>query len=72
MRASWPSAQSSQLRSNSAWHRGSLKYPELAPLVPVRPTNAVACTHCEELAAIQREVPDIVCYACGGLGWLPQ
>jgi hypothetical protein len=57
---------------NIALYRGSLKYPELAPLVPVRPTNAVACTHCEELAAIRREVRDIVCYACGGLGWLPQ
>jgi hypothetical protein len=55
---------------NAALYRGSLKYPELAALVPVRPADAISCPHCEGIAAIQRQVTNIACY-CGGLGWLP-
>lgn len=55
---------------NAVLFRGSMKYPELGALVPARPTDAIPCPHCEEVAAIQREIKNIVCF-CGGLGWLP-
>ena len=55
---------------NAALHQGSLKYPELAPLVPARSSNAIPCPHCEGVAAMQKQVTNVVCY-CGGLGWLP-
>ncbi len=56
---------------NSALYQGSLKYPELAPLVPSRPTDATPCGDCAGIAATRAQgIKNIVCY-CGGLGWLP-
>ncbi|MGH7437917.1 MAG: hypothetical protein ACRENE_19735 [Polyangiaceae bacterium] len=56
---------------NVALYQGSLKCPELAPLVPPRPTDARPCEHCAGVAAIRAQgIKGIVCY-CGGLRWLP-
>lgn len=51
---------------------GTKRYPELKPLVPVRPPDARDCPHCEGRGRI--DVPGvapemIVCF-CGGSGWL--
>ncbi|MGH7733320.1 MAG: hypothetical protein ACREOE_06360, partial [Gemmatimonadales bacterium] len=35
---------------NVALYQGSLKYPELAPLVPARPIDARPCEHCAGVA----------------------
>lgn len=54
---------------NMALFQGSLLYPELATLVPVRPTTAVTCHRCRgtgDTGLGER----FVCF-CGGLGWLP-
>jgi hypothetical protein len=50
-----------------AWTR----FPELAPLVPVRPADAISCLACDGSGAIKHgERPSgFSCY-CGGLGWL--
>jgi len=58
-------------RRNIALYQGSLKYPELAPLVPSRPTDAKPCGNCAGIAAIRAQGIDNVVCACGGLGWLP-
>jgi hypothetical protein len=59
---------------NLALLQGSLKFPELAVLVPTRPAGATTCGHCggEGKLALTKEpgLEHIVCY-CGGLGWLP-
>jgi len=59
---------------NLALHQGSLKFPQLAPLVPTRPEAATTCGHCsgEGKLAVTTDpgLEQIVCY-CGGLGWLP-
>jgi hypothetical protein len=59
---------------NLALFQGSLKFPELAVLVPTRPATATTCGHCGgggKLAlANEPGLENIVCY-CGGLGWLP-
>lgn len=57
-----------------ALYLGSLKYSELAPFVPDRPSEAVPCPHCHGaggVAGLPQELDNIVCY-CGGLGWLAQ
>jgi hypothetical protein len=54
--------------------RGTKKYPDLKPLVPERPADALSCTHCEGWGRIDIpgiEADTLVCY-CGGLGWLTQ
>lgn len=59
---------------NSSYFQASLKYPELAPLVPKRTANSIVCPwyvgtgKCSGLPAALDD--KIVCY-CGGLGWLP-
>jgi hypothetical protein len=52
--------------------RGAKKYPELKPLIPSRPLDALDCPHCEghgriDISGIEPDT--LVCY-CGGLGWL--
>ena len=52
---------------------GSRRYPELKPLLPERPPNAITCPHCEEtgtpkIAATHPIFKSIVC-RCGGYGW---
>lgn len=46
---------------------GSDRHPELAPLVPERPADAVTCLFCGG-AGVQRMAPGAPC-VCGGLGW---
>lgn len=50
-----------------AWTR----FPELAPLVPVRPTDAISCPACDGSGSIKhgQRPAGFSCY-CGGLGWL--
>ena len=59
---------------NTALHQGSLKYPELKPLVPVKPITAPECLSCKGTGihpqAVKLGLNNIVCF-CGGLGWLP-
>jgi len=59
---------------NVALYRGSLKFPELGPLVPRRSAGCVDCPHCAGTGKLalttQPGLEDIVCY-CGGVGWLP-
>ena len=47
------------------------KFPELAPLVPERPSNAIECPACDGRGLLRHgERPfEFSCY-CGGLGWL--
>jgi len=58
---------------NLAYHQASLKYPQLAPLVPRRPPDAVVCSYCGGSGRCSgfpdRLADSVVCY-CGGLGWL--
>src|SRR4051812_45540589 len=54
--------------------RGAKKYPELKPLVPVRPPDATDCPHCEGHGRIDIpgvEPDTIVCF-CGGSGWVTE
>ena len=72
----WDEPHDARVEQNAHWrnvalYQGSLKYPELSPLVPPRPTDARPCEHCAGVAAIRAQgIKNIVCY-CGGLGWLP-
>jgi hypothetical protein len=47
-----------------------IKFPELAPLVPLRPADAVACPACDGSGVLRHgERPaGFSCY-CGGVGW---
>jgi hypothetical protein len=47
-----------------------IKFPELAPLVPLRPADAVACPACDGSGVLRHgERPTgFSCY-CGGVGW---
>ena len=47
------------------------KFPELAPLVPTRPADAIDCPACEGSGLIRHGSRPVAfsCY-CGGLGWL--
>jgi hypothetical protein len=65
-----------------ALYQGSLRYPELEPLVPSRPDDAIACPGCayggdipseqiELLRQCGRDADALLC-SCGGLGWLPR
>jgi hypothetical protein len=47
------------------------KFPELAPLVPERPADAIECPACGGSGLHQRgERPSTLSCYCGGLGWL--
>jgi hypothetical protein len=47
------------------------KFPELAPLVPVRPSHAIDCPACDGSGAFRHEKhPSAFSCYCGGLGWL--
>lgn len=47
------------------------KFPELAPLVPRRPAEAIDCPACHGTGLTRQDErpPGFSCY-CGGLGWL--
>jgi hypothetical protein len=68
-------AEHDQRIINIAYFQASLKYPALAALVPLRPTDALACPFCDGsgkcLDPRANLVDLVVCY-CGGLGWLPR
>ena len=58
---------------NFALYVGAQKYPEIAPLVPTRPSDAIDCKYCKGRGRFQVEGIDpnvLVCF-CGGLGWVP-
>jgi hypothetical protein len=57
---------------NVALFQGSLTYPEIKHLVPVRPANAKDCPFCpsEGKPSANVEHQTMICY-CGGLGWIP-
>jgi len=59
---------SSRIR-NLAIYQGSKKYPELREFIPIRPTDAVTCPHCEGKGELLIPLDNLVCY-CGGVGWL--
>lgn len=56
--------------ANAALALGSVRFPALAAIRPVRPADAVPCTACDGTGRLTG-VPDNVVCACGGLGWLP-
>jgi len=58
------------LDRNIALIQGMERYPWLRPLLPERPTDAVACGDCETIRLLQARMPAIIC-RCGGAGWLP-
>ena len=47
-----------------------IRFPELAPLVPVRPADAIDCPVCKGSGVCPRneQPPGFSCY-CGGIGW---
>ena len=56
--------------ANAALAVGSVRFPALAAIRPVRPADAVRCTTCDGTGRLV-DVPENVVCACGGLGWLP-
>jgi hypothetical protein len=58
---------------NVALFQGSITYPELKPLVPLRSADAKDCPYCAAggIEPDRLEEQHIVCY-CGGLGWVPE
>jgi hypothetical protein len=52
----------------TALFEGVKRFPELEPVLPVRPQNAVTCPTCGGSGI----VPSPFKCACGGLGWLPR
>jgi hypothetical protein len=56
--------------ANAALALGSVRFPALATIRPVRPADAVQCTSCDGRGRLTGVSDNIVC-ACGGLGWLP-
>jgi hypothetical protein len=59
---------------NIALQQGSLKYPQLACLVPPRPVGARDCSHCNGTGRLPLTttpgLENVIC-SCGGVGWLP-
>jgi hypothetical protein len=49
---------------------GSIRFPALASIGPMRPKNARACTSCDGTGRVAGAPDNIIC-ACGGVGWLP-
>ena len=56
--------------ANAALALGSVRFPALAAIRPVRPADALPCTTCDGTGRLV-DVPENVVCACGGLGWLP-
>ena len=56
--------------ANAALALGSVRFPALATIRPVRPADAVQCTSCDGTGRLTG-VPDNIVCACGRLGWLP-
>ena len=62
------------LRRNTALVQGSKLYPELAALIPARPSDAQTCPDCNG-SGVNPVTSDpkyamVICL-CGGTGWLP-
>jgi hypothetical protein len=57
--------------ANVALAVGSVRFPALATIRPVRPADAVPCTSCDGTGQLTGVPENVVC-ACGGLGWLPR
>lgn len=54
----------------------SHRYPELAPLLPQRPENALSCPQCHGEKTLNAKLGPsksaaIFCGECNGLGWVP-
>ena len=56
--------------ANAALALGSVRFPALAAIRPVRPTDAVPCATCDGTGRLVGLPENVVC-SCGGLGWLP-
>jgi hypothetical protein len=56
--------------TNAALAQGSMRYPALASIRPVRPADAVPCTACDGSGRLPNAPENLLC-ACAGLGWLP-
>jgi hypothetical protein len=56
--------------AHAALAYGSVRFPALKMIRPVRPADAVPCTACDGTGRLSGVPQNIVC-ACGGLGWLP-
>ena len=54
---------------NIALVSGARRYPELARLIPSRPSDAIACESCGGAGHLPGVPPTIMC-KCAGLGWL--
>ena len=59
-----------EIGANAALALGSVRFPALAAIRPVRPADALPCTTCDGTGRLI-DVPDNIVCACGGLGWLP-
>ncbi len=52
---------------------GAARYPELAHLLPVRPSGRGACATCDGKGTLSMSRGSVVLHCvCGGLGWKPE
>jgi hypothetical protein len=52
---------------------GAARYPELAHLLPARPSGRSACTTCGGVGTLSMSRGSVVLHCvCGGLGWKPE
>lgn len=62
------------IKRNTALVQGSMRYPELASLIPPRPLTAKQCSECSGTGThpitSTAKYKDVIC-KCGGTGWLP-
>jgi hypothetical protein len=68
-----PIIESDKRISNTVFFHGSQTYPELIPLVPIKPVDGRECPYCFGTGIAPNQPPrvnNLVCY-CGGLGWIP-
>lgn len=60
---------------NVALFQGSKRHPELAAMIPPKPSSALECHVCGGTGivpiSVELGVDNLVCY-CGGLGWVPR
>ncbi|MGH9849002.1 MAG: hypothetical protein ACREBD_04015 [Blastocatellia bacterium] len=72
-----PRVECDQRIRNMVLFQGSMKYPELNSLIPVKQDDAKVCPYCNgtgdapiPFGASNEARKHVVCY-CGGLGWIP-
>jgi hypothetical protein len=67
--------ETDELWRNVALVCGSKRFPQLAELIPKRPSDAHTCPSCDGTGIFTLpEMPEIINLGCkcGGLGWLPK